>query len=136
MILIVDDELDIAEELSEFISATGRDVCFSTSAYEALDLAVASEPEMVISDIRMPEMNGEELVIKLAGICNKDTYFILMSGHLECDTSLIMLSNVRYSFIHKPIDLEVLLRLVERHDPLQGHLFPPAQADRRGAQCP
>ena len=118
MILIVDDEPDIAKELSEFISATGRDVCFSTSAYEALDFAVASEPEIVVSDIRMPGITGEELVTKLAGIGNKDTFFILMSGHLESDTNLIMLSNIRYSLIHKPIDLDVFLRLIERHNPL------------------
>ena len=85
MILVVDDEPDIAEELADLISSTGRSVRFACSALVALELAKELNPELVITDMRMPDMDGAELVRRIAAFEENDVNFIIVSGHLAAE---------------------------------------------------
>ena len=116
MILVVDDEPDIAEELADLISSTGRSVRAACHALEALELAKEIDPQLVITDMRMPDMDGAELVRRIAAIEGNDARFIIVSGHLAAEEELAMLHDVAYSLFQKPIDVERLLEQIALYD--------------------
>ena len=111
-ILIVDDEPDIAEELADLIASEGYDVSFTTRATDALQKAVEHHFELVISDMRMPDMDGAELIRKIADQSGRPQQFIIISGHLEARDDLANLHDVDYSLITKPIDVDALLQQI------------------------
>jgi|OM-RGC.v1.028201353 CheY-like chemotaxis protein len=114
VILIVDDEPDIAEELADLIESTGREVIYETSALSALKVAKNQSLDLVITDMRMPDIDGAELIRRI-----HDSYadrekpgFIVVSGHLGASDDLSHLHNIDYTLVPKPIDVNVLLSLI------------------------
>ena len=61
-ILIVDDEVEIAEEMGELLESPDRRICLANSGAEALVLAEGVGFDLVITDMRMPGMDGADLV--------------------------------------------------------------------------
>lgn len=79
-ILIVDDEQMIAVMLREMLRREGYTAAIALSGAEGLEMAEVSHPDLVVSDVRMPGMDGFELI----GHLNRrlpETVCILMSGH-------------------------------------------------------
>ena len=118
MILVIDDEPDIAEELADLISSTGRPVRFACSALAGLEMAKELNPELVITDMRMPDIDGAELVRRIAAIKGDSVKFIIVSGHLAAEEDLAMLHDVAYRLFQKPIDVERLLEQVASYNSL------------------
>ena len=121
MILVVDDEEDIAEELADLLSSTGRDVVYRTSAAAGLEVARSQAVDIVITDMRMPEMDGAELIRRIAdsNSSQKLPSFIVVSGHLGASDDLSHLHNIDYSLVPKPLDVEVLLSEIKALEQLQ-----------------
>jgi len=115
VILIIDDEEDIAEELADLLQSTGRDVIYRTSALSALDLAEKQSFDLVITDMRMPEMDGAELIRKISDIsCHgKTPAFIVISGHLGASDDLSHLHDIPYNLVPKPVDVDMLFSQIE-----------------------
>lgn len=116
MILVVDDEPEIAEELADLISSTGRHVRFSFSALDALKLAIQLQPEIVITDMRMPEMDGAQLVRRIADTSEIPVRFIIVSGHLNVEADLTLMHDISYCLVPKPINIDALLDQIEIYD--------------------
>lgn len=113
-ILIVDDDQGMLRAVSRVL---GRHFTVKTAAQprEALEIARAFEPEVAVVDLRLPEMNGFELMDRLQG----DTPgmdVILMTGNVEDpDQNLVRaIDEGAFYFIQKPFDRRVLLTLVGR----------------------
>jgi len=115
MILVVDDETEIAEELADLLSCHFTDVHFATSASEGLKIALEVEPELVITDMRMPEMHGAELVRRIDTAVDKPTSFIIVSGHLEAEDDLAHLHDIDYKLMSKPIDVDGFIDVVSQY---------------------
>lgn len=79
-LLIVDDELDIAEFISDLAQDMGFDVKITTSAEEFQQIFNSTSPAGIIMDIVMPKMDGNEL-LKWIAEQNRFTPIILMSGY-------------------------------------------------------
>ena len=114
-ILVVDDELDIVNLFTELLKSRKYDVFGFTNPLKALEDYKKNHNKygMVISDIRMPKMNGFDLVKNIKMI-NRNISIILMSAYADIDYS--QLHNITINeVIHKPIRIMELLSTVEKH---------------------
>lgn len=119
-ILVVDDESGVLRSV-ERVLRHDYEVACSRSPQEALQLATSFEPDLAILDIRMPEMDGFELMGQLKAT-QPDLDIILMTGSIhELDAQLTRaIREKAFYFLQKPFDREVLLTLVERCLELRG----------------
>lgn len=113
-ILVVDDDSGVLRSV-ERVLGHDYDVASTRSPQEAIHLTENFEPDLAILDIRMPEMDGFELMGRLKA-ARPDLDIILMTGSIyELDAQLIRaIREKAFYFLQKPFDREVLLTLVER----------------------
>lgn len=109
LVLLVDDETSILEGMHAWLrdNQAGFAVMGASDGVEALELVKKHKPDLIVSDVRMPRMDGLELLL----VCRR-TYpeigFILMSAHsvAEIERRSMLYGAVR--FLHKPVDLPML----------------------------
>ena len=104
-ILIVDDDTALLQSLPQALYIRMHDVDVDTSdaAVEALDLLQKSDYDAIVSDIKMPGMDGLALLAKVQEL-RPETPTLLITGHGEHDLALLALRGGAYDFIQKPID--------------------------------
>jgi len=113
-ILIADDEVTIRELVGEILAADGHDVTLAKDGKDALEKFNLSWHEVVFSDIRMPIMNGIELLAAVKEI-NPNTQFIIMTSHASIDNSIGALKQGAFDYILKPFeDLDIVTDAANR----------------------
>lgn len=113
-ILVVDDEPGMLR-VAERILAPRHEVLCVASAAEALAVAAGEPPDLAILDIRMPEMDGFELMGRLRSACPEADFILMTGSATEPDRKLIRaIREEAFYFVQKPFDREVLETLVER----------------------
>lgn len=112
MILIVDDDVEMAETCSMFLESQGFEVSIAGSGAEALSKIAGNFPELVISDCAMPGMTGLELskAIKADPLTAK-LPILLMSASLRCEVAK---GGSYEAFLRKPFLAESLLAEVQK----------------------
>jgi signal transduction histidine kinase len=114
-ILLVDDEPDIREVLSLSLSDFGYQVHEAENGDQALGIFREVQPPVVLTDIKMPGMDGIALLQKVKHE-NPETEVIMITGHGDMDLAVRSLKYEATDFIVKPINVDVLeiaLRRVE-----------------------
>ncbi|HNT70494.1 MAG TPA: sigma-54 dependent transcriptional regulator [Bacteroidales bacterium] len=106
-ILIVDDEKSVRETLREMLEYEGYEVVEADSGLQALDLFSQQSFDVVLCDIKMPGMDGMELLEKI--LQSYDIPVIMISGHGTIDTAVDAIKKGAFDFIIKPFDLNRLL---------------------------
>jgi DNA-binding NtrC family response regulator len=106
-VLVVDDEDGIRQALDRFLSRLGYRVLQASSGAEALDRQAAEQPQVMLSDIRMPNMSGVELVPK-ALAADSDLAIIMLTAIDEPRTAIECLKLGAYDYLIKPVDLDEL----------------------------
>ena len=113
MILIVDDEQPIRNAISRLLSFSGFETQQACDAEAALEAIAREDFDMVISDNRMPGMQGIDLLMKIKEV-SPDTERVLMSGYADLQTVIQAINKGEICrFITKPWDSEELRRMVE-----------------------
>jgi signal transduction histidine kinase len=112
-ILLVDDEEDLCEILSISLSDLGFQVHTATNGEHAFRLFQQTRPQIVLADIRMPGMDGIELLRKIKAE-NPNTEVIMITGQGDMDLAIKSLKYEATDFITKPIHDEVLAIALER----------------------
>jgi FixJ family two-component response regulator len=107
---IVDDEQQILDILEGLITELNFAVRTFTSAKELLDVVEEDSPDVILSDIKMPEMTGDQLLKEIRKM-EIDTPVIFISGFISKEVMLDALSNGAYGFIEKPFN-EVYLKSI------------------------
>ncbi len=102
-ILAVDDEVATLEALAELLSAWGHKVETATDGHEALKKALEFRPDLVLSDVVMPETSGIWLLKALREEL-PDCPVIFLTGRATIDTAVEATREGAYDFIEKPID--------------------------------
>lgn len=107
-ILVVDDERAIRNSLKEILSDEGYAVDTAEDGATALDMAGKERYDVFFCDIKMPNMEGTEVLEKLKkdGI---DSAVIMISGHGDIDTAVECIKKGAFDFIQKPLDLNRIL---------------------------
>src|SRR5881396_713863 len=106
-VLVVDDEDGIRQALDRFLTRLGYRVLQAASGAEALDRQAAEQPQVMLSDIRMPNMTGVELLPKALAV-DTDLAVIMLTAIDEPRTAIECLKLGAYDYLIKPVDLEEL----------------------------
>jgi DNA-binding NtrC family response regulator len=112
-ILIVDDEPLVRRSLSELLTLSGYAVTSAADGKEALDLLKAYDADVVISDIKMPNIDGIQLVKKIKAL-HPDTQIILMTGYGSIENAVNAIREGAYDYITKPIVDNEIKIIIER----------------------
>ncbi len=110
-ILIVDDEKFIRATLREILEYEKYKVDEAQDGQDGLDKFIAHNYDVVLCDIKMPKMDGMEVLEKAMGM-GKDTQFIMISAHGNIETAVEATKKGAFDFIEKPPDLNRLLLTV------------------------
>ncbi|MGD8985076.1 MAG: response regulator [Desulfobacteraceae bacterium] len=111
-ILLVDDEEGIRKVLGISLSDSGYQVFTAKSGEEALSIFKAQDPPIVLTDIKMPGMDGIELLQRMKKE-NPDSEVIMITGHGDMELAIQSLKHEATDFITKPINddaLEIALK--------------------------
>lgn len=111
-ILVIDNEAYILKFVKEVLSKNYTNVNCIRSSIGALELIANTEYDLVLSDIDMPEINGVELIEKAKKI-KPNLKYLFMSGRSYSDLAQKAKKLSRHDIMHKPFDLDILLRNVE-----------------------
>ncbi len=107
-VLIVDDERAIRNSLGEILSDEGYEVESAEDGASALALVAKKKYDVIFCDIKMPGMDGMEVLDKLvADGC--DAAIVMISGHGDIDTAVESIKKGAFDFIQKPLDLNRIL---------------------------
>lgn len=109
-ILIIDDERGIRNTLREILADEGFEVDVAENGKQGLEMAQAKAYDLIFTDIKMPEMDGIELLTALkSGEEAIETPVVMISGHGDVETAVQALKIGAYDFLLKPLDLNRIL---------------------------
>jgi DNA-binding NtrC family response regulator len=111
-ILIVDDEDRFRNTMRKLLEAHGLTALTAGSALLALDILSKETFDVVILDVRMPEMNGIEALRKIRAI---DPFLevIIMTGYASVETAREIMTTGAFDYLLKPYTIETLLEKIE-----------------------
>jgi two-component system nitrogen regulation response regulator NtrX len=107
-ILVIDDEKSIRNTLQEIFEYENHKVELATNGPEGIELFEKNDFDVVLCDIKMPEMDGIEVLERIIEK-SSDIPVIMISGHGNIDTAVEAIKKGAYDFIEKPLDLNRLL---------------------------
>ncbi len=112
-IVIAEDDQVLARILAKWLETAGHEVIVTANGFAGLEKSSGKRPDLVISDLIMPEMPGEDLTLAL-GISMPDTPVLVVTGSTDEAVlrEVLEAKNVR-EVLAKPVTMERLLEAVE-----------------------
>lgn len=111
-ILVVDDELLIRDLLYDFFTGQGWDISVAESGERALEILRSRKFDLVLTDIKMPEMDGLALTGHVKE-SHPEIPVVLMTGFPSVDTAVEALRKKVDDYVIKPFNINQLYKLVE-----------------------
>jgi len=112
-ILFVDDEKAILSLVEEYLSRQGYCLTVTDDGLKALQLIKERNFDIVFTDLRMPQVNGMELLTAVKEY-RPETEVIIVTGHGSIESAIEALKHGSYDYLQKPIKLERLKILIDR----------------------
>lgn len=112
-VLVVDDEKVIREILYDFLKSEGYEVITAVNGREALDRLVAEHFDVVITDLKMPEMGGMELIDEIQKR-QLQVSTIMMTGYATLETAIESMKRGAFDYVQKPFKMSDILAVVTR----------------------
>jgi len=107
-ILVIDDQKSIRNTLKDILEYESHKVVLAEHGLEGVELFEKDKFDMVLCDIKMPNMDGMEVLDTIMKK-NQDVPVVMISGHGNIDTAVEAIKKGAYDFIEKPLDLNRLL---------------------------
>ena len=111
-ILIIDDERSIRNSMKEILSDEGYIVETAENGSDGLAMAAKTHYDVIFCDIKMPGMDGMEVLDKLTEE-GSEAAVVMISGHGDIDTAVECIKKGAFDFIQKPLDLNRILITVK-----------------------
>ena len=112
-VMVVDDEKNIRAGLGKAIELDGHNVVLAEDGRQALGILDNEEIDLIIADLKMPRVSGEELLRRVV-----ESYptlpVIILTGHGTIETAVQAMRDGAYDFLTKPVNLDRLSLLVKR----------------------
>lgn len=112
-VLVIDDEKNIREGLGASLELDGYNVRLAESGEQGLSLMERGDIDLVITDLRMPGIGGEEVIARVKGE-SPGVPVIVLTGHGSIDSAVEAMRNGAYDFLTKPLNLDRLSLIVRR----------------------
>lgn len=112
-ILLVDDNTDCLDDLAAALGPAGYQCETFTVSQKALEAYRQARHDVVITDMKMPGMNGLEL-LKEIRLINNEAKVIIVTGYGDVETAIAAVNNRAYAFFGKPIDLNDLMETLKK----------------------
>lgn len=109
-ILIIDDDIHIGNVLEETLSKEGYEISRAYSGTEALLVLSKSKPDLVLLDLMLPGLNGEDVLLKTKGIP-----VIVVSAKVDIDNKVDVLLGGAVDYVTKPFNMKELLARISVH---------------------
>ncbi|MBI4569502.1 MAG: sigma-54-dependent Fis family transcriptional regulator [Planctomycetes bacterium] len=106
-VMVVDDEVFMRESLEETLSRAGFDVQTHAEASGALEAFRRSPPDLVITDLNMPGMRGDELIPALRAVAD-DVPIILITAYATLDNAVAVMKRGAFDYIQKPFTADAI----------------------------
>ena len=107
-VLVVDDERAIRNSLKEILTDEGYDVDTAEDGVQAVEKAGKQKFDVIFCDIKMPNMDGLEVLDTLVGN-GTDAAVVMISGHGDISTAVECIKKGAFDFVEKPLDLNRVL---------------------------
>ncbi|MBN1119134.1 MAG: sigma-54-dependent Fis family transcriptional regulator [Bacteroidales bacterium] len=111
-ILVIDDERSIRNTLKDILEYEDHKVFLAENGTLGIESFQKDKIDLVLCDIKMPEMDGIEVLEKITEL-NNDVPVVMISGHGNIETAVESIKKGAYDFISKPLDLNRLLVTVK-----------------------
>ena len=112
-ILIVDDDKQVREVLHQIFLTAGYNCRLATDGREGVAMFRAAQPPLTVTDLKMPNMTGIELLQQVRGV-DQDAAVIVLTGAADVKTAIESLKLGAYDFIMKPVNVDELLIAADR----------------------
>jgi len=106
-VLVIDDQTAIIETLNMFFLEKGYEVSSAEYGKEGLQKIGQESPDLVLLDIRLPDINGIEVLKEIKSL-NHQTFVIMMTAFHDMETTIEAMKHGAYDYIHKPINITEL----------------------------
>jgi DNA-binding response OmpR family regulator len=110
-VLVVDDELDVREMLEDALAYFGYEVQAAITAEEALDVFPTFRPDIVLLDLALPGISGEQLLDQLR-TTHPGLPVIMITGNTDAAVAQRLLAKGAFDYLTKPFDLAYLAQVV------------------------
>lgn len=107
-ILVIDDERSIRNTLKDILEHEGYSVEIAENGQQGLQIIQEKSIDVVLCDIKMPQMDGMEVLSKIQEI-NSTIPTIMITGHGDIDTAVEAIKKGAFDFLQKPLDLNRIL---------------------------
>jgi CheY-like chemotaxis protein/DNA-binding HxlR family transcriptional regulator len=111
-ILLVEDDRILKHGLKELLAEEGHEIQEATDGLEALSLISGSTPDVILTDLKMPKLDGIGLLKKVKSI-HPQIPVVIMTAFATVDTAITALKLGAYDYLKKPIDIQDVVSLLE-----------------------
>lgn len=112
-ILILDDEPDMIENCRRVLASAGYQCFTTTDPHQALRTMETEHPDLLLTDLRMPEMDGMEILRRVREL-DAHTPVIMLTGHATVETAVAAVKAGAFDYLSKPFSIDQLRLTVER----------------------
>jgi CheY-like chemotaxis protein len=115
-ILFVDDDPYTLETLTKSVQLFGHQAILAKSGKEALDQAISQLPDLIMTDMMLPDMDGVNLLRHLSNdTATVDIPVVILTASPEVDLAEICRAAGAETFLNKPVRLQTLLDVIQRY---------------------
>lgn len=126
-VLIIDDQASIVQSMEVFFHLRSWEVTSAMTGRKGIALARKVRPALVVLDIRLPDMNGLEVLEELRALL-PETEVIMITAHQDMESTIQAIKLGAFDYLHKPLDIDEMDTVLRRLGAIRAAL-PPDGAD-------